>query len=82
MERCERCATMEDLLETARIQVESARREAEKADDEALQLKAEHVKVRAEAYHNDYAVIKAFQKRAETAEASLAEHLAKIGGGA
>jgi hypothetical protein len=68
---CARCAVLEDLLETARIQVEHARQEAEKADDEALALKAENLRLRAEGSRQDYALIKQFQHRAEVAEAAL-----------
>lgn len=75
--KCPRCAVLEDLLETARIQVEHARREAEKADDEALHWKTDAVRIRAEAYTNDYAVIKAFEARAKIAEAALAQRESK-----
>lgn len=70
---CERCVVLEDLLETARIQVEHARREAEKADDEAVELKAEMLRLRATGSFQDYALIKAFEARAKAAEAKLSE---------
>lgn len=70
---CPRCATMEDLLETARIQVEHARQEAEKADDEATAHKVEMLRLRMRGSREDYALIKKFQARAEAAEARLKE---------
>jgi NMD protein affecting ribosome stability and mRNA decay len=73
MTQCPRCAVLEDLLETARIQVEHARREAEKADDEAVAHKAESLRLRASGSRADYALIKEFQRRAEKAEAALAK---------
>ncbi len=75
--RCPRCAVLEDLLETARIQVENARREAEKADDEAIHYKVEALRLRTRSSRDDYALIKHFQNRAETAEAL---HAARTGG--
>lgn len=71
--RCPRCATMEDLLETARIQVEHARREAEKADDEALWHKRESLRLRSGGAQADYALIKEFERRAQKAESALAK---------
>jgi hypothetical protein len=68
---CPRCAVMEDLLETARIQVEHARRESEKADDEAVFHKVETLRLRARGSREDYALIKLFQRRAKVAEAAL-----------
>ena len=69
---CSRCAVLEDLLETARIQVEDARQEAEKADDEALHHKAENLRLRAAGSREDYALIKQFEARKQRAEAELA----------
>lgn len=74
MPTCPRCKVLEDLLETARLQVEHARLEAEKADDEATSLKAEMLRLRAVGSRQDYALIKKFQKRAEAAEAKLKEN--------
>jgi len=71
-DKCARCATLEDLLETARNQVEHARVEAEKADDEAMELKAEMLRFRMLGSRQDYALVKKFQARAERAEALLA----------
>ena len=69
--KCQRCEVLEDLLETARIQVEHARRESEKADDEARAHKVENLRLRAAGSREDYALIKQFQRRAEIAEAAL-----------
>lgn len=69
---CPRCATMEDLLETARIQVEHARRESEKADDEAEHYKLESLKIRSRDDFDAYRAIKKWKRRAEKAEAELA----------
>ena len=71
-DKCPRCAVLEDLLETARIQVEHARREAEKADDEAAAYKVVALRNRAIGSSADYALIKQFERRAEKAEAELA----------
>lgn len=68
---CPRCAVLEDLLETARIQVEHARQESEKADDEAVAHKLENLRLRASGTRQDYALVKQFQRRAELAEAAL-----------
>jgi len=68
-----RSDVLEDLLETARIQVEQARREAEKADDEAVSLKVEMLRLRSVGSREDYALIKRFQKEAKDARAALQE---------
>lgn len=73
IESCTRCTVLEDLLETARIQVEDARKESEKADDEAVFHKVENLRLRAGGARADYALIKRFERRAEAAEAKLAE---------
>lgn len=71
--KCPRCETMEDLLETARIQVEHARREAEKADDEALHWKSVAEDASFALHRQSYDLMKTYQARAEAAEAKLAE---------
>jgi len=71
-DKCERCAVLEDLLETARIQVEHARREAEKADDEARELKTENLRQRIRTGTTDYELVMDYKARAEKAEAILA----------
>jgi deoxycytidylate deaminase len=75
---CQRCAVLEDLLETATSARDKARDEAAKADDEAIAHKVEMLRLRASGSREDYALVKHFQKRAETAEAELAKRGAKV----
>lgn len=72
VEGCQRCAVIEDLLETATSERDKARDEAAKADDETRELKVEMLHMRATGAAADYALVKEFQKRAEAAEAELA----------
>ena len=71
MNECNRCKVLEDLLETARVQVEHARIEAEKADDEAMELKKQMLHERMVGSRKDYALIKQFERRAILAEQKL-----------
>lgn len=70
---CERCAILEDLLETATSERDKARDESRKADEETLALKVRDVGRLARDMTGSYAVIKDFQRRAEDAEAALAK---------
>lgn len=76
---CQRCAVLEDLLETATSERDKARDESRKADEEALALKVRDVGRVASVMTGSYAAIKAFQRRAETAESELAKHGIQIG---
>lgn len=71
---CARCVVLEDLLETATSERDKARDEAAKADDEAIEHKAENLRLRAFGSKADYALVRKFQHRAETAEAALASY--------
>ena len=70
--KCERCAVLEDLLETATSERDKARDEAAKADDEALALKVRDIVRLTESLLCSYEAIKAFERRALNAEAKLA----------
>lgn len=70
--KCERCAMLEDLLETATSERDKARDESAKADDEVLALKVRDIVRLTESLVGSYAAIKAFEKRALKAEAKLA----------
>lgn len=74
---CERCAVLEDLLETATSERDKARDESRKADEETLALKVRDVIRLARDMTGSYAVIKEFQRRAEEAEAALAKAAAQ-----
>lgn len=69
--KCERCAMLEDLLETATSERDKARDESAKADDEVLALKVRDIVRLTESLVGSYAAIKAFEKRALRAEAKL-----------
>jgi hypothetical protein len=70
-EHCERCAVLEDLLETATSERDKARDESRKADDETLELKRTNIGIVARDMTDAYRVIKQFERRAEEAEAKL-----------
>jgi hypothetical protein len=72
LKACERCAVLEDLLETATSERDMARDESRKADEETLALKVRDVSKLANDMTGSYAAIKAFQHRAKVAEAALA----------
>lgn len=68
---CQRCAVLEDLLETATSERDKARDEAAKADDEAVALKVRDIVRLTESLTGSYRAIKAFEARALAAEAKL-----------
>ncbi len=69
---CERCAVLEDLLETATSERDKARDESRKADEETLELKRRNIGIVALDMTDAYRVIKEFERRAKEAEARLA----------
>ena len=70
---CQRCAVLEDLLNTATSERDKARDESRKADDETLELKVRNISRLGRELTDSYRAIKAFERRAEEAEAALAK---------